>query len=322
MKASKFPFLLLLFLCHQSLALSREATKNLMSQINIDTASMLRDYGEKACDCIASIKVKKKDEKEIAADIAKCIDKQTLLFQSIMEMNRAMKEGTFNIVINTDKESDQYKRYYYRIEEWLADTCTAMKNLLTNSAPQTKYSVSKDKRAKEQYAHGENLLRNELYEDALPFFQKAVEIDPNFAFAWDDLGICQRRLGNFDAALEAYNKSLALDPTGKVPLQNIPVVYEFKKEYDKAIEAYKNLSKVYPEDPEAYYGTGRMYEMKEDFEKALDYMCKAYNAYVNINSPYRVDAQTNINIYHKKLKDADKEELFFKILKDNHIRTD
>ena len=325
MKMNKLAFFLLLFLYQQSFAqkdtLTREDTRGLISQFNLDTVRVLNEFGNKACTCIGSIKMKKKDDKQIAAEIAKCIDKQIIPFQSIMGVNRAMKDNTSTITINTDKGSDEYRMYYYRIEEWLADTCTAMKSAVVNNNKETKFSVSKDKRAKEQYSHGENLLKNELYEDALPFFQKAVDIDPKFAFAWDDLGICQRRLGNLDAALDAYNRSLALDSTGKVPLQNIAVVYEYKKDYDKAIEAYKNLSKNYPEDPEAYYGTGRMYEMKEDYEKALDYMCKAYNAYIDINSPYRVDAQTNINIYHKKLKDLGKEELFFKILKDNHIKS-
>ena len=52
-----------------------------------------------------------------------------------------------------------------------------------------------------------------------------------------------------------------------------------------------------------------------------DLMCKAYNAYIAVNSPYRSDAEKNINIYFKKLKDAGKEQQFYQILKDNHIKT-
>jgi hypothetical protein len=48
-------------------------------------------------------------------------------------------------------------------------------------------------------------------------------------------------------------------------------------------------------------------------------MCKAYNAYIEQNSPYRVDAQNNIGIYYKKLKALGKEESFQNILKANHI---
>ena len=132
---------------------------------------------------------------------------------------------------------------------------------------------------------------------------------------------CNRRLGNLDAALDAYNKSLALDPNGKTPLQNIPVVYQFKKDYDKALEAYQKLLVVYPGDAEGYFGIGRMYIIKSDYEKGLDNMCKAYNIYTEINSPYRVDAQNIISSLYKAMKEKGQEELFNKILKDNHIST-
>ena len=112
-----------------------------------------------------------------------------------------------------------------------------------------------------------------------------------------------------------------IDPKGKTPLQNIPVVYQFKKDYDKAIDAYNKLLEVFPEDPEGYFGIGRMHIIKSDLEKGLDNMCKAYNLYIKINSPYRVDAQTIIAEVYRKMKDKGQEELFYKILKNNNIST-
>ena len=319
--------LLFIFLGHTSFSqkdttvLSREETKELMKQINFDTVRLLRGVSTDACKCIDSIRLINKDDKEVVTDITACISKQTLLYESMMQVNRSMKEGNLNILINMDKESGEYKEYYYRIEEWLMDSCTSLKNAVAANNKESELSISKNSKAIDQYNKGMNKFKEGNYKDALPWFEKAVKTDPAFAFAWDNIGICNRNLNNFDKALEAYNKSLELDPKGKTPLQNIPVVYEYQKEYDKAIEAYLTLSKIYPDDPEAFYGIGRMYEMKNDLEKALDYMCKAYNAYITINSPFRSDAQNNINIYYRRLKNEGKEELFFKILKDNHIST-
>jgi tetratricopeptide (TPR) repeat protein len=154
----------------------------------------------------------------------------------------------------------------------------------------------------------------------LSYFEAAVAADPKFAFAWDNVGVCSRRLGKLDEALTAYNKSLEIDPKGVTPLHNIPVVYEFQKNFDKAIEAYQNILHFYPDDPEAYYGEGRIYAFfKIDLEKALQNLCKAYNIYTNTNSPYRVDAEKNINYIHGKMKAEDKEARFFEILKENNI---
>jgi dTDP-glucose pyrophosphorylase len=147
---------LLFFLCQVSFAqndttittvLSKEETKQLLSKLNLDTVQVLRDYSEKACKCIDSITVSGKADKEIANDIATCIDKQALLYQSVIETNRAIKEGNLNIEINANKESRQYKEYYFRLEEWLSDSCASLKNAMTNNNKEGKYSMSKNEKA-------------------------------------------------------------------------------------------------------------------------------------------------------------------------------
>jgi tetratricopeptide (TPR) repeat protein len=205
------------------------------------------------------------------------------------------------------------------MERWLTDSCASLKNAMVADNKESEHSKSKNKLALAFYTQGVKELSKDNYQAALSLFEKSVEQDAEFSFAWDNIGICKRKLDDLDGALSAYLKSLELDPKGKVPLQNIPVVYQYKKEYDKALEAYKNFSKVFPDDPESYYGAGKIYESKEDYEKALDNMCKAYSAYVAANFPYRVDAENNISLYYKKMKEMGKEELFYKILKDNHL---
>ncbi|MES1181676.1 MAG: tetratricopeptide repeat protein, partial [Flavobacterium sp.] len=173
-----------------------------------------------------------------------------------------------------------------------------------------------------QYNKGIEYVNKEKYEDAIPYFKKAVSIDPKFAFAWDNLGISYRKTSQYDKALEAYNKSLEIDPEGKMPLQNIPVVYQYLEQYDKALDAYDNLLKVSPNDPETFYGKGLIYTYyKKDHEKALAMMCKAYNLYATMNSPYRVDAQKIIQTLYSEMKKDGKEETFNKILKENNIST-
>ena len=141
------------------------------------------------------------------------------------------------------------------------------KNLASNNKESSAFSFSKNEKAIEQYNKGIDFLKTENYKEALTWFKKAVKTDPQFAFSWDNFGICSRKLDKLDDALEAYNKSLNIDPRGKTPLQNIPVVYQFKQEYDKAIEAYNKLLTAYPGDVEGYFGIGRMYILKSDLER-------------------------------------------------------
>lgn len=301
--------------------LSQEETKKIMSSIDIDTLKMLKDYGLKACTCIDSIEMDIKDDKEKANAIGECVNKQTVGYQINRELNNSLKTSDKNITINVDKQSNQYKTYYFELEEWLFENCSSLKKGISANNKESSLSVSTNKKALEEYDKGIDFVKEENYKDALPWFKKAVKTDPNFPFAWDNIGYCSRKLEKYDEALEAYYKSLSIDPKGKMPLQNIPVVYQFKENYDKAIIAYNKLLEVFPEDPEGYFGIGRMYILKSDLEKGLDNMCKAYNLYVKINSPYRVDAQTIIQEAYQLMKVKGQEELFNKILKDNNIST-
>ena len=131
--------------------LTSEQTKNILNQIGFDSASILNKYATNACTCIDSITVRKKDHKQISTDIAACIDRQTILYQSIMEMSRAMKDGNLNIELNVNKDSRKYKNYYFLIEEWLADSCASLKIAVASNNKESAFSFSKDKKALEEY---------------------------------------------------------------------------------------------------------------------------------------------------------------------------
>ena len=301
--------------------LSAEETKNLLIQLNIDSAKMFRESEQSTCKCIDSLSTSEKDVNDMAKDISGCISQGVETYMLSLQMMNALKtNGNNKIVLNADKDSREYRKYYYDMERWLKDSCSSLTKKMSSNEKLSDLSGSTNSEAIRLYNAGNKLIEKEDYEKALPYFKKATEVDPQFAFAWDNLGVCNRRTGNWDEAIAAYRKSLAIDPRGLTPLHNLPVAYELKKDYDNALAEYKNIAKIYPDDPEALYGAGRVLIFyKEDLEGGLDYMCKAYNAYVSVSSPYRVDAEKNISYIFSKMKLAGKEDQFFKILKDNKI---
>ena len=162
--------------------------------------------------------------------------------------------------------------------------------------------------------------KKENFEKAVQYFEKAVNEDPEFAFAWDNLGLNYRRLNKFDKAIVSYRKSLEIDPNGLMPLQNIAIVYQYKKEYLNAINAYEKLAQIDKNNPEIFYGIGNVYATNlNDYEKGLENMCKAYNMYIEQKSPYRTDAEKIINVIYTEMKKQGKEDKFNQILKANNI---
>jgi tetratricopeptide (TPR) repeat protein len=326
---STFFSLLLILLCTNSWAqkdttvLSGESAKEFIRGMKIDTTKFLNTASLSACKCIDSISLIDKNSDQLSQEISRCIDKQAGAYMLAKKVYHSMVDTgkNINIIVNNNKKSTEYVGCYFQIEAWLKDSCKSLNKAVASNNKESEYSLSKNEEAINLYIKGNGFFENENYKEALTYFEKAVKKDPKFAFAWDNIDICNRRLNNFDAAIEAYNKSLALDPKGKTPLQNIPVAYEYKKDYDKALQAYFNILTYYPDDPEAYYGAGRIYAFfKIDFEKSLQYMCKCYNIYTNTKSPYRVDAEKQISYLYGKMKTDGKEDLFYKILEDNNIK--
>lgn len=293
---------------------------------------LAKNFAENACKCIDSIDVFEKKRAQIVAEVNHCIDEQCSAYQlssklmNIEELknNAQEKDGKkeIKISININKESGEYKKYYFEIERYLMTNCNSLKEKITVNDGVNSKSFSSNEVALDLYSKALEVTKKGDYKKAIDYYREALKIDSLFVFAWDNMGMCYRRLEDYDKALEAYQKSLKIDSTGIMPLQNIPVVYLLKKEYVKAIMAYEKLAELDNNNPEVFYGIGNIYTTYlMDFEKGLSYMCKAYNLYVEQKSPYRSDAEKLIKVIYQEMKTQGKEARFEEILKENHIRT-
>jgi len=75
------------------------------------------------------------------------------------------------------------------------------------------------------------------YNKAIEAYDKAINIDPNNAFAWNSKGYALAKLGENRRALEAYDKAIAINPNDEEAWLNKGVAHLFLGEYSKSIEA-------------------------------------------------------------------------------------
>jgi Flp pilus assembly protein TadD len=85
--------------------------------------------------------------------------------------------------------------------------------------------------AKSQVDFGIKVAQNGLWKEATYRWEKAVELDPSYAAAWNNLGIGYEHEGRFDDARKAYEKAVALDPKNILIRQNYDL---FKEINDRA----------------------------------------------------------------------------------------
>ena len=59
---------------------------------------------------------------------------------------------------------------------------------------------------------GTSSLKEGKFDDALSFFEQALELDENDPDLWNHKGTALRSLGRYQEAMECFSKSLQIDP--------------------------------------------------------------------------------------------------------------
>jgi len=80
--------------------------------------------------------------------------------------------------------------------------------------------------ARAQVEFGISVAQRGLWREAIYRWEKATELDPTYAAAYNDLAIAYEHEGQLDKARKAYEKALELDPNNTQVRQN----YELFKE--------------------------------------------------------------------------------------------
>lgn len=319
-----------LFVLFIGLALNSMAQeKSRGGKLEMSKDAFLKSSSEAACKCIDTIQAEGVLKEDIAKRIHDCIEVQVgsyMLGAKLMDKNflgKQIKKGKTEIKMDIvlDPSSVEFKQHYYDLERYMMDSCQSLKDKIRTNEKTNRNSFSSNQEAKDWYAKGLDESANGNINAAIESYVKALKIDSNFAFAWDNLGICYRQKEEYDSAIYAYKKSLQIDPRGLTPLQNMAVAYLFKKEYEKAISTYQHIAKLEPNNPEIYYGIGNVYAAYlQNYEEGLKNMCKAYNLYIQLQSPYRTDAEKIINQIYAVMKKEGNEKKFKAILEEHNIK--
>jgi serine/threonine protein kinase/tetratricopeptide (TPR) repeat protein len=145
------------------------------------------------------------------------------------------------------------------------------------------------------YSMGTITGRTKSHAEAIPFYQRAIELDPNFAMAYAALGAAYFDLQQPSLAAPNLKKAYELrDRVSERERYRISALYYQlgAVELEKAIQAYELWSRTYPRDmtPHAnldplYSALGRYDKAAAESEEALR-LEPAMGAYANLASTY------------------------------------
>ena len=132
--------------------------------------------------------------------------------------------------------------------------------------------------ALKQYSTGMKVLQERGSLDAVPYFKKAVEIDPNFALAHARLGIEFYNLNQIGIAKDEIGKAFELRDrvTKREQLHISAFYYDIGTgDIDKAMESYQEWIQTYPRDARAHLDLAVLKTNVGQYDQALPEMLAA-----------------------------------------------
>ncbi len=122
-------------------------------------------------------------------------------------------------------------------------------------------------RARDNLNRGVQAFKATKYSDAVEYFKKAVDLDPDFPTA--RLYLATAYMSQYipgadspenkqyaQSALDQFNKVLAVNPKDLLATQSIANIYFQQKDWDKAEEWNRKVVELDPNNKEAYYTLG------------------------------------------------------------------
>ena len=177
------------------------------------------------------------------------------------------------------------------------------RNLDRNKLVTSETFTAKNLEAAKAYAKAQSLQYNGKYDEAMAFYEQALEHDPGFGRAYSGLALSAHALGQTKNADELWKQALATlgTMTEREQLRTLGLYYSLvTRNFQKAIETYEKLVEKYPADDTAHNGLAVQYFYTLDFQSALQQGAKLLDIY-----PNSIMGRSNYALYAMYASDFD-----------------
>ena len=103
-----------------------------------------------------------------------------------------------------------------------------------------------DQKLTEMLSKGSDLVNNQKHDEAIIIFTKVIDLDPDWAEAWNKRATVLYLIGEYQGSQNDINKVLQLEDRHFGALAGQGLVNIQLKNYEKAIMSYEKAKKIYP----------------------------------------------------------------------------
>ena len=143
------------------------------------------------------------------------------------------------------------------------------------------------------------------YDSAISYFEKAIQLNPNFSEAYNNLGNTKKRIGKIDEAIFCFEKAIQLKENNIEAYLNLANIYKENKHFNKLIKVYEKILSFNQNDLKTLYNLGSAYLFLGNISKGKYYFEKI----IKINSNHIPSYRNYISV----TKITKKNEIFKKL---------
>jgi len=131
---------------------------------------------------------------------------------------------------------------------------------------------------KEKRGHlslGSYYERQKIYDKAIEEYNKALELDPKYGLALNELAYAYVRMGDYEKALEYFKRQVLVSPGDANPLDSLASCYFIMGRLDEAVAAYKEALEIKPDWIGSYWAISYIYAFSEDYSEVMKMVDRA-----------------------------------------------
>jgi Flp pilus assembly protein TadD len=136
-------------------------------------------------------------------------------------------------------------------------------------------AIPADANANELLESGLAALNAGNIHEAIPLFQRVVELEPKHKQAWNDLGLAYLRTGKFEEAASAFSKQIEVNPFGENSYDYLGIALQQQQKFDEAADAFRKQIGVNPLDTIAHAALGGLLLTEHKYSEAIPELDKA-----------------------------------------------
>ena len=139
------------------------------------------------------------------------------------------------------------------------------------------------------------------YDTAITYFEEAIQLNPNFSEAYNNLGNIKKRIGKIEEAISCFKKAIELKENNILAYFNLANTYRENRYFNELIETYEKILSFNPNDIKTLYNLGSVYLFlgeismgKNFFEKIIKINKNHIPSYRNIISVTKINKENEI----------------------------